>query len=70
MGPSKGGAEELVLASMAALDLPVPSIYLNIFRIAAAAIVCDKGLDKRSIDQAVLAIHLCLPLQTAGLGWQ
>lgn len=70
LGPSKGGAEELVLASMAALDLPVPSIYLNIFRIAAAAIVCDKGLDKRSIDQAVLAIHLCLPLQTAGLGWQ
>lgn len=70
LGPSKGGAGELSLAPVAAFGLLVPSIYLNIFWIVAAPIVCDKGLDKRSIDQAVLAIHLCLPPETAGLWWQ
>lgn len=60
----------LSLASVAAVGLLIPSIYLNIFWIVAAPIVCDKGLDKRSIDQAVLAIHLCLPPQTASLRLQ
>lgn len=57
----------MFLASVAAFGLLVPSICLNIFWIVVAVTVCDKGLDKRSIDQAVLAIHLCLPLQAARL---
>lgn len=64
------GAGGLSLAIVAAVGLLVPSIYLNMFWIVAAPIVCDKGLDKRSIDQAVLAIHLCLPLKTASLWLQ
>lgn len=64
------GAGGLSLASVAAVGLLVPSSCLNIFWIVAAPIVCDKGLDKRSIDQAVLAIHLCLPLKTASLWLQ
>jgi len=42
----------------------------KIFQIVAAPTVCDKGLDKRSIDQRALAIRLCLPLKTASLWLQ